>query len=177
MSAYEVYTKLLNEKGVRTADVCRATGLSTSTMSQWKKGMINLRMENLDKLADYFGVSVYAFYEENDEIAPATLDFDTVKIKVLGTVPAGVPIDAVEDIIGEEVISMKDAQTGDFFGLRIKGDSMVPDILPGSIVIVRQQEDVENGDIAIVMINGSEATCKKTEKYDRGITSKTFTKN
>lgn len=64
---------------------------------------------------------------------------------------------------------MKLAQTGEFFGLRIKGDSMEPRIFHGDTVIVRQQDDVDNGDVAIVMINGSDATCKKVEKHDNGI--------
>ena len=169
MAAYDVYKRLLDEKGVKTADVCRATGITSASMTQWKKGMINLKMESLNRIADYFGVSVYVFYEDNDEVAPTALEPESVKIKVLGTVPAGIPIEAVEDIIGEETISMKMAQTGEFFGLRIKGDSMEPEISSGSIVIVRQQEDVENGEVAIVLINGSDATCKRIEKHERGI--------
>ena len=97
------------------------------------------------------------------------LEPESVKIKVLGTVPAGIPNEEVEDIIGEETISMKMAQTGECFGLRIKDDSMEPEISSGSIVIVRQQEDVENGEVAIVLINGSDATCKRIEKHERGI--------
>lgn len=169
MTTYEIYKRLLDEKGVKTADVCRATGIAQASMSQWKKGEINLKLETLSRIADYFGISVFEFYENDGSVAPAPLEPETVKIKVLGTVPAGVPIEAVEDIIGEEEISMKLAQTGEFFGLRIKGDSMEPRIFHGDTVIVRQQDDVDNGDVAIVMINGSDATCKKVEKHDNGI--------
>ena len=79
---------------------------------------------------------------------------------------AGVPIEASEDVIGEEMITQKMAESGEYFGLRISGNSMEPEIHHGSIVIVRQQDDVENGDIAIVLINGGEATCKKIEKFE-----------
>ena len=88
---------------------------------------------------------------------------------MLGRVAAGVPIEAVEEIIGEETISRKMANSGEYFGLRISGDSMEPTIHHGSIVIVRQQDDVENGEIAIVVVNGNDATCKRIEKFDNGI--------
>ena len=61
------------------------------------------------------------------------------------------------------------AKTGEFFGLKIKGDSMTPLICDGDIVIVRRQNDAENGDIVIATINGDEATCKRLRKYQGGI--------
>lgn len=75
----------------------------------------------------------------------------------------------MEDAIGEETISRKMANSGEYFGLRISGDSMEPTIHHSSIVIVRQQDDVENGEIAIVVVNGNDATCKRIEKFDNGI--------
>ncbi len=55
---YDIYEKLLEIKGVTTADVCKATGISQSTMSNWKKRQNNLSAKNAQKVADYFGVSV-----------------------------------------------------------------------------------------------------------------------
>lgn len=86
-------------------------------------------------------------------------------IPVLGTVIAGIPIEAVEHIIDYEEISQEMANTGDFFGLRIKGDSMEPRIQEGDVVIVRKQSDVDDGDLAIVLVNGHEATCKRIKRY------------
>lgn len=86
-------------------------------------------------------------------------------IPVLGTVIAGIPIEAVEHIIDYEEISQEMARTGDFFGLRIKGDSMEPRIQEGDVVIVRKQSDVDDGDLAIVLVNGHEATCKRIKRY------------
>ena len=57
------------------------------------------------------------------------------------------------------------ARTGEFFGLKIKGHSMEPRICDGDVVIVRQQSDVEDGDIAIVLVNGDEGTCKRIKRY------------
>ena len=92
-----------------------------------------------------------------------------VKINVLGRVAAGIPIEAVEDIIDTEEITEKKARTGEFFGLQIKGDSMTPGICHGDIVIVRQQNNAENGDIVIASINGTDAVCKRLRKYKNGI--------
>lgn len=68
-----------------------------------------------------------------------------------------------------EEISLEMARTGEFFGLQIKGDSMEPKISDGDVVIVRQQNDAESGDIVIATINGDEATCKRIRKYRDGI--------
>lgn len=167
MESYTYYTELLKEKGLKNKDVVQATGISPSTLSDWKRGLYEPKIDKMEKIANFLEVPASYFKNGIKEIF--SLEKESVKIKVLGTVPAGVPIEAVEDIIGEETISMKMAQTGEFFGLRIKGDSMEPEISSGSIVIVRQQEDVENGEVAIVLINGSDATCKRIEKHERGI--------
>jgi len=92
-----------------------------------------------------------------------------VKIKVLGRVAAGIPIEAIEDIIDTEEITEEMARTGKFFGLQIKGDSMTPNICHGDVVIVRQQDDAESGDVVIATVNGSDAVCKRLRKYKEGI--------
>ena len=92
-----------------------------------------------------------------------------IKIPILGTVIAGIPVTAVEDIIGYEEINEKMARCGDYFALEIKGDSMEPKMSKGDIVIVKQQNTVENGQIAIVLVNGDEATVKKVRFRDNGI--------
>lgn len=93
----------------------------------------------------------------------------SITINVLGRVAAGLPIEAVENIIDTEEISAEMAKTGEFFGLQIKGDSMEPRIYEGDTVIVRKQEDAESGDIVIALVNGNDATCKRLIKYTGGI--------
>ena len=92
-----------------------------------------------------------------------------VEIKVLGRVAAGIPLEAIEDVIDTEEIPQSLAKTGEFFGLQIHGDSMEPRMCEGDVVIVRQQDDAESGDIVIAMINGHDATCKRLMKYTGGI--------
>lgn len=94
-----------------------------------------------------------------------------IHIPVLGRVAAGIPIDAIEEIIDWEDISADMAAGGaEYFGLQIKGDSMEPKISDGDIVIVRKQPDVDSGEIAVVLVNGDDATVKRVKKSAAGIT-------
>lgn len=92
-----------------------------------------------------------------------------IRVPVLGNVAAGIPIEAIENVIDYEEISEELAHAGDFFALKIKGDSMEPRICNGDVVIVRKQNYAESGDLVIVLVNGDSATCKKLAKYPSGI--------
>lgn len=92
-----------------------------------------------------------------------------IKIPVLGRVAAGIPLEAVEDIVDYEEITPEMAASGEHFGLNIQGDSMAPRICSGDVVIVRKQESVENGDVAVVLINGQDATVKRFYATEHGI--------
>lgn len=91
-------------------------------------------------------------------------------IPVLGDVAAGIPIEAVQDIVDYEEIDAAMAATGEFFGLRLKGSSMEPRMREDDVVIVRKQSDAESGDTVVVMVNGDSATVKKIKKGPSGIT-------
>lgn len=107
-------------------------------------------------------------WEELEQPIPKSNGYPTVRIPVLGDVAAGVPILAQQDIIGYEDIPADMAKTGEYFGLKIKGDSMEPKIHDNDIVIVKSMSDAENNDIVIAMIN-NEATCKRLHKYSNSI--------
>jgi repressor LexA len=107
-------------------------------------------------------------WEELEQPIPKSNGYPTVRIPVLGDVAAGVPILAQQDIIGYEDIPADMAKTGEYFGLKIKGDSMEPKIHDNDIVIVKSMSDAENNDIVIAMIN-NEATCKRLHKYSNSV--------
>lgn len=76
---------------------------------------------------------------------------------VYGTIPAGIPMECIEDIIDTEEIPSDMLKGGkQYFGLKIKGDSMEPDYLDGDVIILQKQDDCENGDDCVVMVNGNE---------------------
>ena len=92
-----------------------------------------------------------------------------VKIPVLGTIPAGIPIEAISDILDYEEISEDMASRGEYFALKVRGDSMTPIINDGDVVIIKKQEDADSGKICVVMINGYDATLKEIKKEPNGL--------
>lgn len=97
-------------------------------------------------------------------------DAKMIKIPVLGKVPAGIPIEAIEDIIGYEEIPYDMVKNGvNYFALKVNGDSMYPEYLSGDTIIVRQQPDCESGDDCIVMVNGDDATFKRVVKQEKNL--------
>ena len=144
------------------AELAKILYVNQTAVSQWERGVTTPSPQILVRLANMYGVSTdYLLGVEK----PGTTG---VRIPVLGDVAAGIPIEAITDILDYEEINAAMASTGDFFGLRIRGDSMEPRIQDGDVVIVRKQEDVTTGDTAVVLINGDSATVKKVKKEPDG---------
>ncbi|MBS5327513.1 MAG: repressor LexA [Lachnospiraceae bacterium] len=146
-------------------DMCNALGVKYTTFTDWVKGKSYPRIDKIELMANYFGISKSDLVEERLANSPSK----GVVINVYGRVAAGIPLEMIEDIIDTEEITEEMARTGEFFGLQIKGDSMEPKFSEGDIVIVRQQDDAESGEIVIATVNGNEATCKRLRKYRDGI--------
>lgn len=91
-------------------------------------------------------------------------------IPMLREVIAGIPIEAIKDIINWEKISKTMANSDDYFALSIKGDSMTPRITESDIVTVRQQHNAKTEEIVIAKINGKYACCKRLIKGENGLT-------
>ena len=163
------FEKICIDKGVKPTVVVRDCGLAASTYTLWTDESVP-RQSTLKKLADYLGVSVDDLLGRNEDTEEEEPPKQTgVRIPVLGRVAAGIPIEAIQDIDDWEEIPKKMAAGGTYYALRIHGRSMEPRMREGDIVIVRQQEQVDNGEIAVVIVNGFEATCKKVEFFDGGI--------
>lgn len=164
---YSNIKRLREEQGLSQDALARLTGYTDrSSITKIEKGLVDLQQSKIESFAKALGTSVKDLIGWDDE--SKNTKKGTV-INVLGRVAAGIPIDAIEDIIDTEEITEELAKTGKFFGLQIQGDSMTPGICNGDIVIVRQQDDAESGDIVIATINGDEATCKRLRKYAEGI--------
>lgn len=91
-------------------------------------------------------------------------------VLVYGTIPAGIPVECIEDVIDTEEISA-DMLKGDkqYFGLKIKGNSMYPDYLDGDTIILEKVDDCESGQDCVVMVNGNDGTFKRVFKNETGI--------
>lgn len=157
--------KIREEHKISQQKLANNIGVSRSTVAMWETGGSQPDNESLIKLSKYFKVSVDDLLNNTFEITKSK----GIKIPVLGKVQAGIPIEAVEDIIDYEEITPEMASTGDYFGLVVKGDSMEPRFIEGDVVIVRKQSTAETGDIVIALVNGDEATIKKLKYIKDGI--------
>lgn len=143
-----------------------------SSIAKIEKGEVDISESKIREFAKALKVSprkLMGWDEHTTQSELLSQDKKGVVINVLGRVAAGIPLEAITDIIDTEEISQNLAKTGEFFGLQIHGDSMEPRMYEGDVVIVRQQEDAESGDIVIAMVNGYDATCKRLMKYVGGI--------
>lgn len=168
---YEKFVELLQKHNTTAYKVAKATGIAYSTFSDWKSGRSNPKNEKLQKIANYFGISVSYLIGETETAIPT---YDNIipmptmtTVPLLGTIACGTPITAVENI--EDYVAKPESIDADF-ALRCKGDSMVDArIFDGDIVYIHQQPTVNNGEIAAVLID-DEATLKRVYISDGTIT-------
>lgn len=158
------YLKIRNKTQL---DLAKAIGVSNTTINNYVKGYNTPRMDKLDKICNYLRIERSDLLNTSSGEEKKTVS--ALKIPVLGNVAAGIPITAVEDILDYEEVPSSWQSQGEFFALRIKGDSMQPRMESGDVVIVKQQSDANSGDTVIALVNGDDATCKRLEKTDNGI--------
>lgn len=164
--------ELRENKGLSQYAFAKEMGIAQSTVGSWENGARKPNVDTTKKIAKYFNVPVSVLLDDE----PA-LRFDPSQnwIPVLGNVAAGIPMEAIESFDSEdpddwEQLDDNMARNGKHIALRINGDSMEPRMRKGDVVIVRLQPDVEDGETAIVRVNGDEATCKKIKKTPQGLT-------
>ena len=157
----DILKVLRKKKGYSQAELGKILGISKSTVCMYELGERMPDYEMMKSISNLFNVSLdYLYGRENNS---------PTRIPVYGSVAAGIPLEAIQDIEDYEEITEDMARSGKYAALKIKGNSMLPRFTPGDVVIVRLQDDVDNGDIAIVMVNGDEATCKKIKKTPEGV--------
>lgn len=160
-------TYYMNKHQKTRNEMCEALGVKYTTFTDWVKGNSYPRIDKIELMANYFGISKADLVEKRDSSSRESKKGLTVN--VLGRVAAGIPIEAITDIVDQEEISEDLAKTGEFFGLRIQGNSMEPDIHNGDTVIVKKQDDAETNEIVIALINGNDGVCKRLKKYAESI--------
>lgn len=145
--------------GMTQEELGALLGVQKSAINKYETGrVVNLKRSTIENLCRIFNVL------PQDLIGG---EIKAVRIPVLGHVHAGIPIDAIEDILDYEEISPQMAMTGEYFGLKVKGDCMAPRILEGDVVIVKKSPDAESGDTVVALLDG-EAEIKKLIKYESG---------
>lgn len=141
------------------SDICKDLGFAYTTFTSWETGVNYPRIDKIEMMADYFHIEKSDLIE--DKTDKPSSPTKGIRIPVLGKVAAGIPIEAITDIEDWEEIPQSMAKTGEYFALKIAGKSMEPRMMDGDVVIVRRQPDVDSGDIAVVLVNGNDATVKQ----------------
>ncbi len=145
------------------SDLAEILNVERSTISRWESGTSSPPMGMIERLSEIFDVSF-------DVLMGKETQEEYIRIPVLGEVQAGLPTQAVQDVLSYEYISSEMAKDGEYFALRIRGDSMSPRMTEGDIVIVKRQQDIKSGEIAVVMVGNDDATVKKIARHEDGIT-------
>ena len=160
---------LRKKNGLSQKELGRILHVDQTAVSQWETGKTSPSTETAVQIAQLFDVPVEYLLGHDTSTPSNPKSTGGVWIPVLGEIAAGIPIEAVTDIIGYEEIPEAMARNGDFFALKVKGGSMEPRMLEGDVVIVRKQSMVDTGDIAVVLVNGDSATVKKVKIMPEGI--------
>ena len=139
--------------------------IANNTLSMYESDMRVPNDKIKSQIADYFGVTVDYLLGR----APIKTGGDIVQIPVLGSIPAGIPLEAIENIVDWEDIPKAMCSGGkEFFALKVTGNSMWPDYLEGDIVILQKTPSCETGDVCAVLVNGDEATLKTVKLAEDG---------
>lgn len=141
---------------------------SRSTIAKIESGENDLTQKKVAAFAKALNVSIDFLMDGAGKRAEDNIR--VYEIPVVGKVVAGTPIDAIENITEYIRITNPAAADGSYYALHITGASMEPEMREGDLVIVHKQDYFDNGDICIVLVNGYEATVKKVQKNESGIT-------
>lgn len=145
-------------------DIAQYLQVSPAAVSAWCKGQKMPRMDKIERLANYFCIQKSDLIEDKSSLPDNAIPFtESHQAPIVGSIPAGYPALAFEDIEGYASIPYADVEN--YFFLRVKGDSMInANIHTGDLVLIRKQECAEDGQIVAARVNGDEATLKRYKK-------------
>ncbi|MBQ7516380.1 MAG: helix-turn-helix domain-containing protein [Schwartzia sp.] len=156
-------------------ELAQIAGVTDKAVSTWELGIKVPRMGAIERLSEHFGIKKSDIIEDQPITLPAstpaglaTQPLHGKRIPVYGSIVAGIPIEAIEDIEDWEEIPQD--WPGEFFALRVRGRSMEPKYVEGDTVILRRADDVESGRTAAVLIGRESATLKRVIKSREGVT-------
>ena len=164
--------RAMNIRNLKPVDLVEKTGIDKSKISSYMSGRYKAKQDGVYLLAKALDVDEAWLMGLDVPMLKSNKSFKTgIKIPVLGSIPAGIPLELIEDILDYEEIS-ESMIKGDkkYFALKVKGKSMEPEYRDGDILIVLQTETCESGDDCIVRVNGNEGTFKRVLIQDNGIT-------
>lgn len=161
---------LRNLKGWTQEELGTKVGMQKSAIAKYEKGNVeNMKRSVIKKMSELFEVSPSYLMALDDLDKYGNIKYveEMVDIPVIGTIACGEPITAEQNVSYYKPYNKSSLPSGEVYLLEAKGDSMEPNIPNGSLVLCRVQNDVENGEIAAVLLNGdTEGTLKRIRKID-----------
>lgn len=174
MDTVNIILELLKTQNKQQKDLTKYLGISDSSVAEWKKGKTKSYKKHIDKIADFFGVSIdYLLGKSSNVVLTSAQPVDSsqmISVPVLGRVAAGKNCYAEKDIMGYELVSPDTLREGyDYIYLKVKGDSMEPFLMDGDYVLVQIRDVVRSGVYAVVIVDGEDGLVKKMEYDDEHI--------
>ena len=172
------FKQLRKEKGLTQKQVAEVLGTTYVTVGNWERGSNFPDIPMAKKVAAFYGVTIDELMQgakaapvKEIEYVPSDRTKKFIRVPVLGRIPAGIPIEAIEDIEDWEDYPVSDTIRGrQYYGLKVAGDSMEPEYRDGDVLIIQQQDTCNSGDDCAVMVNGDDATFKRVRLHDSGLT-------
>lgn len=175
----DMLTSLRKQEGLSQKELADKTGLTRSAIGMYETGKREPDFETLEIFADFFNVNMDTLLGKADNkipdckiLPPETIPIDLAnyhRIPILGRISAGLPLYAEEHIEGYTITELNGG--AEYFALRVHGDSMnAAGINDGYLIIVRRQEEVEQGEIAVVIVGTDDATVKRFYSSDTTVT-------
>lgn len=174
MSTIGKRLKLAREaKKITQEEIAKILGVTKSVISRYESGTNDPPTENLIVMAEKYGVSADYLLGLPTQLRESPAPYnalpsgaipigDLVKVPIYGTIRAGQPMLAEQNIIGWDWTPAEDVRGGRYFYLIVKGDSMIgARIADGDLVLVREQPTLESGQIGVFLVGDDEATVKR----------------
>ena len=157
---------LREDLGLKQDSLADLLDVNRASISLYESNKRTPSQKILMKYADIFDVSTDYILKGHQTPVEGQ---DYITINVYGSIPAGIPIEAIEDISDTEDLSLKEYdRSKEYLGLVVEGDSMYPKYLDGDTIIIEKTPDCESGTDAAVYVNGYDVTLKTLIKNDDG---------
>lgn len=167
----ERFSDLVKNSSIDVSKLAEMLGIkSKSTIYRYMNAEMAPKLTTVKYASEIFNVNpVWLMGYDVDKYITKT-NSNSAVVFIYGSIPAGVPMECIEDIIDTEEIPADMLRGGkQYFGLKVKGNSMEPDYLDGDTLILEKADDCESGDDCVVMVNGDDGTFKRVFKNENGI--------
>lgn len=178
----KMISTIRRDRGISQMQLALKIKVTKQTISNYERGERVPDYETLEAIADALNVPVSMLISRDEQKKALDAIYDTygdgakrashdaIRVPVLGTIPAGIPIEAIEDVIDHEEVPKDWGKGGkEYFALRVSGNSMSPEYLDGDVLILRKADTCDSGKDCAVMVNGNDAVFKRVRLTDKGM--------